>query len=58
MRVMRCPKTWCGCGMCSPKTLDDNVMDGIFNRYIDDSVNPIYQKQKPLTGIKIMTRLK
>jgi hypothetical protein len=44
--------------MCSPKTLDDNVMDGIFNRYIDDSVNPIYQKQKPLTGIKIMTRLK
>jgi len=58
IRVIKCPKSWCGCGMCAPKAKDEDVMDNIFNKYVDDSVTPIYQPKKELTGIKIMTRLK
>ena len=31
MPVIRCPKTHCGCGLCSPKALHDNDAKEIFN---------------------------
>ena len=56
MPVIRCPKTWCGCGLCSPKALDDDVFTNIFTDRIKD-LTPSLQKSKELKGIKIITRL-
>jgi hypothetical protein len=50
MPVIRCPKTHCGCGLCSPKALNDEDAKEIFDsrtQYLE----PVFQK-----GIKNISK--
>ncbi len=44
MAVIKCPKTFCGCGLCSPKALQENDAKKIFEsrtKYLE----PVFQKK-------------
>lgn len=57
MPVIRCPKTHCGCGLCSPKALSDDDAREIFN----DNTNhlePMLQNEiKDISDDKTMYRM-
>ena len=42
---IRCPKTHCGCGLCVPKSKDDDMAGRIF-RYHTANIEPIYMQMK------------
>lgn len=44
MPVIKCPKTYCGCGLCSPKALNTNTFEEIFNRHTKN-LQPILQDE-------------
>ena len=49
MPVIRCPKTHCGCGLCSPKALHDDDATEIFNSRTKH-LKPVFQD-----GVKDIT---
>jgi MoaA/NifB/PqqE/SkfB family radical SAM enzyme len=42
---IRCPKTYCGCGLCVPKARVDDVAKNIFNAHAPN-IQPKFMKQK------------
>jgi len=41
--VIKCPKTYCGCGLCASKAADEHVASEIFKSSINN-LEPIFQK--------------
>jgi len=44
MPVIKCPKFYCGCGLCSPKALNTNVAKEIFEKHTKD-LTPVFQQE-------------
>lgn len=44
MPVIKCPKRWCGCGLCSPKAVLEEDMTEIWNQRVK-GLTPIMQKE-------------
>jgi hypothetical protein len=43
---IRCPKTYCGCGLCAPKAKNDDVAELLFRSHTT-GINPKFIKQQP-----------
>lgn len=58
MPIIRCPRTWCGCGLCAPKAKNENIMEKIFTR--NTTLEPVFQKEntEPILRSAVIKMLK
>lgn len=58
MPIIRCPRTWCGCGLCAPKAKDEDIMNKIFTR--NTTLEPVFQKEneEPILRSAVIKMLK
>lgn len=42
---IRCPKTYCGCGLCAPKAKNDNIAESLFRSHTVN-INPMFMEQQ------------
>lgn len=46
--LIRCPKTYCGCGLCAPKAKTDDIAEKLFRSHTN-GIDPQFIEQKPQT---------
>jgi MoaA/NifB/PqqE/SkfB family radical SAM enzyme len=46
--LIRCPKTYCGCGLCAPKAKRDDIAEQLFNGHTTN-IKPEFMQQKKET---------
>ena len=58
MPVIRCPRTWCGCGLCAPKSNDKEIFKELFSKQA--KLTPVFQKEnkEPITRSSVIKMLK
>ena len=44
---IRCPKTHCGCGLCTPKAKDDELAERLFKSHAP-GIEPRFMEQKEI----------
>lgn len=57
INFIKCPKTYCGCGLCSSKSLEKNIAENIFSMNTKDLI-PIFQENvKNISSQKTIYRM-
>jgi hypothetical protein len=52
MPTIICPKQTCGCGLCSPKSIDNTKYEEVLSKHVDMSVFENAKKEQPKIWIQ------